>query len=578
LTFASGLRSILRHDPDVVLVGEIRDVETADIAIQASLTGHLVFSTLHTNDAPSAMTRLVDMGIEPYLVASSLEAVFAQRLVRVICSECKEPLPAKEVRSIKKEYGDSIPDTLYAGKGCRSCQGTGYRGRIGIFELMLVTDEIRSLIFKNVSARDIRHAAARNGMSSLREDGFRHLREGGTQMPKFQYTAIDPVGKEVTATLDAPSRTEALDQLTGRDLYPVVVQRKKDTEGAGLSLSLRRVSKTDVEAFTRELANLLAAGVPLSRALSILSREASRPAAKQLWATIHDQVAGGQSLAESNFPPVYIAMVRAGETGGFLDLVLEQIASFRSREQDLIGKVKAALIYPAVLTVLAAGILIFLLTYFIPRFSQMFEQFGGALPALTQAIVAVSEVLIRFWFVLVLVFALIGFAVHRVMTTEDGRRSMEKVMLRTPLFGKAIGRFALVRFCRMLGTLVRAGVPLISALQVAKEAIGNQALADTVTGAIDQVQQGNPLARSLERCAVLFPASVIEMISVAEESGRLDDELVRLAGAYEQDLDRHLKMMVALAEPALLFVMAVLVGTVVIGMLLPIFNLQELIR
>jgi len=403
-------------------------------------------------------------------------------------------------------------------------------------------------------------------------------------MPTFEYTAIDPVGKEVSATLDAPSRTAALDRLTDRDLYPVVVQRTEDSGGAARSLSLRRVSKTDVEAFTRELANLLAAGVPLSRALSILSREASRPAAKQLWATIHDQVAGGQSLAESlgrhprNFPPVYIAMVRAGETGGFLDLVLEQIASFRSREQDLIGKVKAALIYPAVLTVLAAGILIFLLTYFIPRFSQMFEQFGGALPALTQAIVAVSEVLIRFWFVFVLVFALIGFAVHRVMTTEDGRRSMEKVMLRTPLFGKAIGRFALVRFCRMLGTLVHAGVPLISALQVAKEAIGNQALADTVTGAIDQVQQGNPLARSLERCAVLFPASVIEMISVAEESGRLDDELVRLAGAYEQDLDRHLKMMVALAEPALLFVMAVLVGTVVIGMLLPIFNLQELIR
>jgi len=161
LTFAGGLRSILRHDPDVVLVGEIRDVETAEIAIQASLTGHLVFSTLHTNDAPSALTRLVDMGIEPYLVASSLEAICAQRLVRVICKECKEPVAPDETLRIRKEYGDSIPDTLYVGKGCRRCQGTGYRGRIGIFELMAITDEIRSMILESVSAPELRRVAMR---------------------------------------------------------------------------------------------------------------------------------------------------------------------------------------------------------------------------------------------------------------------------------------------------------------------------------------------------------------------------------------------------------------------------------
>ena len=141
-----------------------------------------------------------------------------------------------------------------------------------------------------------------------------------------------------------------------------------------------------------------------------------------------------------------------------------------------------------------------------------------------------------------------------------------------------MARFALVRFCRMLGTLVGAGVPLVAALRVAKEAIGNQVLADTVDSAVEDVQHGNSLARSLEGCRLLFPPSVIEMVSVAEESGRLDQELTRLATAYEQELDRHLKMMVSLAEPALLFLMAVVVGTVVIGMLLPIFNLQELIR
>ena len=185
LTFAGGLRSILRHDPDVVLIGEIRDVETAEIAIQASLTGHLVFSTLHTNDAPSALTRLVDMGIEPYLVASSLEAVCAQRLVRVICEECKEPIASDEVRRLKKEYGDAVPDTVYAGKGCRRCQGKGYRGRIGIFELMVVTDEIRSLILESGSAPGLRRVAMQEGMTSLRQDGFRHLREGRTTIQEI---------------------------------------------------------------------------------------------------------------------------------------------------------------------------------------------------------------------------------------------------------------------------------------------------------------------------------------------------------------------------------------------------------
>src|SRR5205814_456223 len=135
LTFGAGLRAILRHDPDVVLVGEIRDRETAEIAVQASLTGHLVFSTLHTDDAPGAATRLVDMGVEPYLVSSSLEVVVAQRLVRVICQKCKMEVPESETALIRAEFGDLVPPVLYRGAGCRNCQGTGYRGRQGIFEL-----------------------------------------------------------------------------------------------------------------------------------------------------------------------------------------------------------------------------------------------------------------------------------------------------------------------------------------------------------------------------------------------------------------------------------------------------------
>lgn len=180
LTFAVGLRSILRHDPDVVLVGEIRDYETAEISVQASLTGHLVFSTLHTNDAPGALIRLVDMGVEPYLVASSLESVLAQRLVRLICQNCKQEVSSQESMRLKKEYGSQIPETIFRGQGCRQCQGTGYKGRTGVFEFMHVSDNIRNLIIERVSSREIRNQATKEGMKSLREDGWRLVSEGIT--------------------------------------------------------------------------------------------------------------------------------------------------------------------------------------------------------------------------------------------------------------------------------------------------------------------------------------------------------------------------------------------------------------
>ena len=180
LSFARGLRSILRHDPDVILSGEIRDGETAEIAVQASLTGHLVFSTLHTNDAPGAAVRLIDMGIDPYLVASSLEAVMAQRLVRTICPQCKEAFEPPGVEELRAEMGELAPKAFYHGVGCRNCQGTGYRGRTCILELMPVTEGVRRLILRRASGGEIRQVAIREGMKTLREDGWRHVGLGRT--------------------------------------------------------------------------------------------------------------------------------------------------------------------------------------------------------------------------------------------------------------------------------------------------------------------------------------------------------------------------------------------------------------
>jgi type II secretory pathway component PulF len=406
-------------------------------------------------------------------------------------------------------------------------------------------------------------------------------------MSAFSYTALDRQGRRLSGTVTADTRAAAMDHVLEQGLSPVSIEEQRSSAAhasGGRKSPSTRVPQSAVESFTRELANLLAAGLSLSRALHLLRREASHPGARNVWSKIHDDVVGGEPLAESlakwpkAFSTVYVAMVRAGEAGGFLPIVLQQIADFRARDADLKGKVKAAMVYPCVLACLAAAVLVFLLTFFIPRFSGIFEEFGSNLPWLTQVIVATSEWLTKYgWLLgLLLIGGIIGG--RKAMTSEGGRRALERAILGTPLLGTVAARFALVRFCRMLGTLVGAGVPLVASLRVARAALGNQTLADAVSHAIEEVQRGQALSRSLAPNALLFPPSVIEMISVAEETGRLDKELVRLSIAYEGELDRNLRMLVALAEPALLMIMAGLIGTVVVGMLLPVFTLQDLIK
>jgi type II secretory pathway component PulF len=407
-------------------------------------------------------------------------------------------------------------------------------------------------------------------------------------MPDFTYTAIDSKGQRTSGTLPAASRAAALNALVGKGLVPASVQEQGAAgprrQAASVMPGRGRVSPAETEAFSRELANLLAAGVPLSRALQILCREATHAVAKRQWTSIHDDVVGGMTLADAmakfpqSFPSVHVAMVRAGETGGFLDVVLAQIAEFRARERDLMSKVKGALVYPLVLLVLATCVLAFLLVYFIPQFKGVFAGFGASLPVLTQVIVAASGIVAKYGWVVVIVIVMGVLGIRRALQSDAGRRYLEKMLLRVPALGVVLARFALVRFCRMLGTLLGAGVPLVTALRVSREALGNQTLADAMNLSIEEVQQGKALSRSLATCEQLFPPTVIEMIAVAEESAQLDKELIRLSVAYESDLDRRLRMLVSLAEPAMLFVMAAVVGTIVVGMLLPIFTLQDYIK
>ena len=422
-------------------------------------------------------------------------------------------------------------------------------------------------------------------------------------MPTFAYKGLKADGKVAEGQLDAPGRPDALRQMEALGLRPVNLTEKAAAKGgagsktgaalpaslAGLGkISLKfgghKVSAKELENFTRLLSSLLAAGVPLSRALVILTKEASSPASQVKWKEVHDLVVDGMSLADAmakspeTFPRVYVAMVEAGEAGGFLDVVLAQIAEFQAREKELKSKVITAMIYPCILFCLALVVLTVLLIFFIPKLQKVFASLHGALPLITQIIIGASYVVRSYGFFVLLGFLAIAFLLRTWFTSEKGKRVWEGLVLKAPLVGPLNAQFAMARFCRMLGTLIGAGVPLVHGLNVSRRSIGNQILVDAVAQSIERVQQGGRLGQSLADCKMLFSGSTLEMISVAEESGKLDGELVRIAVVTEADLDRNLKTAVALAEPIMLFLIAAFIGTIFIGMLLPILSMSQYIK
>ena len=317
-------------------------------------------------------------------------------------------------------------------------------------------------------------------------------------MPVFQYKAFQSSGGVAEGQIEAGGRQEAFRQMEEKGLKPISLSERAAPKGGakgaapksapadpaapagaapamGFGFRSKKVSPKALETFTRLLSSLLAAGVPLSRALVILCKEASNPFAQSKWKAIYDSVVDGVTLADSmatmpeTFPRVYVAMVSAGETGGFLDVVLAQIADFQVRERDLRSKVMAAVLYPAILLFLAVCVLIFLMTFFIPRFQKMFEGFNAQLPLITRIIVGVSHAVRSYGLYILAAIILIAYSVRKWAKSEEGRRKWEGLLLRAPVVGPLTSQFAMARFCRMLGTLLNAGVPLVQALNVARK-------------------------------------------------------------------------------------------------------------
>jgi type II secretory pathway component PulF len=412
-------------------------------------------------------------------------------------------------------------------------------------------------------------------------------------MPTFSYKAIQANGAIAEGVLEAPGRPDALRQMETLGLRPVNLSEKAAAASKkaaawpgnfSFKFESKKVSAKALENFTRLLSSLLAAGVPLSRALVILTREASAPVVSAKWKEVLDKVVDGMSLANAmaqspeTFPRIYVAMVEAGEAGGFLDVVLAQIAEFQSRQKELKSKVMAAMIYPCILFCLATVLVTALLVFFVPMLQKVFATLHGSLPLITQVVIGTSNFLRSYGIFIAIGLVVAVLSLKTWFASEKGKRVWEGLILRVPMIGPLVAQFAMARFCRMLGTLLGAGVPLVQSLNVARRSIGNQILVDAVGQSIERVQQGGRLGQSLADCKMLFSSSALEMISVAEESGKLDVELIRLAGVTEGDLNRNLQTTVSFAEPLLLFLIAAFIGTIFIGMLLPVLSMSQYIH
>lgn len=410
-------------------------------------------------------------------------------------------------------------------------------------------------------------------------------------MATFAYRAADRRGRTVDGVMEAPDVRAVVEQLQRDTYYPIQVTpgaaagrstRGRALRGGLATLGSRRVAGRDLVAFTQRLATLLEAGVPLDRALAVQAELAPTERMRTITGSVLADVRGGTSLAEAfakhhphPFSRLYVNMVRAGERGGVLEITLKRLAEFLEEAQALRDAVVSALIYPALLTVVGSAAVVFLMTFVIPRFADIFRDLGGAIPAPTRLLLGVSGWLQRFWWVLGLGGLAAALAGRLALRTPAGRLRADRFVLRVPLVRLVVLEYEVARLARTLGTLLGSGVPLVSALALVKETISNRHLARAVGSLGDGVKRGAGLARPMAEAGV-FPALAIHMVRVGEETGRIEDMLLKVGATFEADTRQRIKRLIALAEPGIILVMGLLVGFIVVAMLLAIFSISEI--
>ena len=397
-------------------------------------------------------------------------------------------------------------------------------------------------------------------------------------MPDFEYTARNATGAAVSGLIDATSPQDALAQLSARQIFPLKIELAETAKTQQKQVS-RRVPAKHLANFYSQLADLLKSGVPLLRSLELLEGQTRQPALKAVLSDVRASVADGSRLYDSMrvhpkaFSELVCSMIRAGEEGGFLEDVLKRIATITEHQEEMKSSVIGALVYPMFLVVVGTTVVSVLIVFFVPKFAGTFERMEerGELPWATTALMGISEAVQDYW-----IYGLIGlaaaiFGLTQWLQTTDGQAFWSRFQLRAPGLGRVVRSLAIARFCRVLGTLMQNGVPLLQSLRIAKDATGNRVLADAIDKATENITAGKSLARPLGASGE-FPIEVVEMVAVAEEANNLENVLIGISDNLERRSDRELQMVVRLLEPVLLLIMAVVVLFVFVALLVPILQ------
>ena len=400
-------------------------------------------------------------------------------------------------------------------------------------------------------------------------------------MPEFSYKAIKGTGELVQGTLVAETEPAVLAQLRRMGCMPIHVGAKDGFTGGSWALLKRRgTSSSDRLVFARQLATLVRAGVPLDRSLSLCRDLAEKPGLQAVIAATLKELRSGQSLANSLaanprfFPPLYVAMMRAGEASGTLPAVLDRLVEFEEFSAELRGYLISALIYPMVLMVVGSVAIAFLLGFVVPRFAQIFEEAGKELPLPTQILMDVSQALRDYGWIAAVVIIITVLFFTRWVRTESGRLRWDQWRLKAPLLGDVSLKLEIARFAKTMGTLLNQAVPIISALRLTREVLSNRRVAAAVEPLIQGVKRGQGLAGPLAETR-MFPALAVQLMTLGEQTGKLDSMLLELATIYDREVRVATKRLVALVEPAVILAMGLVVGTIVISTLLAIVSINE---
>lgn len=407
-------------------------------------------------------------------------------------------------------------------------------------------------------------------------------------MPIFDYQAVDVKGKKVRGSIDADSEKSARTKLKDKKIYPTAIsisgkQQKFNPNDVLKWLQAKgSLSSKDLTLLTRQLATLVNAGLPLVDSLASTAEQLDKESLRRVLVNIREQVEQGTSLSDAllqypkAFPKLYISMVAAGEASGNLDSVLNNLADHLEGQAALISKVKSAMMYPIFMLIICFLVIMGLFTFLVPKITVIFTKQGATLPLPTKITMVISNFLLGYWWLVILLFVAAGFAFAWFYGTEEGRSKVDRILLKLPIFAPIYQKVFTARISQTLAALLSGGVQLLPALDICKRTVGNVHVVDSLDKAREGVREGKSLAVELKRSA-LYPTMLTQMLAIGEKSGELESMLMRAGTAYKAEVDATLTGLTRLLELILIVIVGIIVLFVVFSVLMPMLDLISLV-